>query len=252
MLTKTNPSVNPVRTIAPLKNVSAFVSLVERLMTRPPGLPGMATFYGPPGFGKTVSATYGANRFRALYVEVGESWTRKRFLQGLMTELGRPTKGSISDLMDGVLDALMEREEGTLLIIDEFDKVIARGYLEIVREIHDKSGVPIILMGEELMPLRIEQTSERFHSRIMAHYALVPCDLEDAAFLPPIYCPGIEVAPDLLAKVVEVSRGRVRRVVTNLHRIGEEAACLGVPTIDLATWGDRGFYSGAAPARRVL
>ena len=62
-----SPSVNT--TIAPLKNVARFTELVERLMNRPPELPGFGVFYGRAGLGKSFSARYAINLYRAFYVE---------------------------------------------------------------------------------------------------------------------------------------------------------------------------------------
>ena len=62
---------------APLVNVSLCVATLERAMNRPAHLPGIVTFTGPSGYGKSTAAAIAANRFEAVYVQAKSSWTRK-------------------------------------------------------------------------------------------------------------------------------------------------------------------------------
>lgn len=235
-------------TIAPLTNVALFTELVSRVMNRPRHLPGMATFHGPSGYGKTFSATYAANKHRAFYLEVGESWTKAKFCRALLTELGVQPKGTIADMVDRIIEALVTTDRP--LIIDEFDHVVRRRYHETVREIHDKTGAPIVLIGEELLPGELVPF-ERFHNRMLDWVPAQPAGLDDATALARLYCPEVEIAEDLLARLLERSDGRVRRIATNLERVRELAAAEALETIDLAVWGDRPLFSGIPPRRRV-
>ena len=60
--------------IAPLRNITVLSSLILSTLQRKPHLPGLATFSGPSGFGKSFAAAYAAGQFRAYYVEA-----RRRF-----------------------------------------------------------------------------------------------------------------------------------------------------------------------------
>lgn len=245
-MTQVFPGVNA--TIAPLNNVALFNELVERVVNRPRHLPGMASFHGFSGYGKTFSATYAANKYRAYYVEVGESWTKAKFCRALLTELGADTRGTIADMVDRIIEHLVINERP--VIIDEFDHVVARRYHETIREIHDKTGAPIILIGEELLPNKLATTSERFHNRMLDWVPAQPADADDARALARLYCPGLEIADDLLELITRRSEGRVRRICVNLERVRETAGLEGLERIDLATWGDRPLFSGKPPARR--
>lgn len=244
---KTTPTVN--RTIAPLKNVSLFTALVDRVMNRSPHLPGMATFHGFSGFGKTFSATYAANTYRAYYVEVGESWTKKKFCQSVLTEMGLSDRGTIPDLVERVIEGLVE--ENRPLIIDEFDHVVNKRYHETVREIHDKSHAPIILIGEELLPSNLKSLSERFHNRMLDWVPAQPADMEDIRHLARLYCEKVEIAEDLLKDVDQASQGRVRRVCVNIDRIREFAVTNGLDHVDRKAWNDQPMFKGEAPHRRA-
>jgi len=69
---------NPANSVAPLRNVAALMELLERVMNRTPGLPGMATFHGFSGYGKSFAAMYAANKYRAYLVQekapAGDPW----------------------------------------------------------------------------------------------------------------------------------------------------------------------------------
>jgi DNA transposition AAA+ family ATPase len=247
-MTDSAPSVNGNGTIAPLRNVALFRDLLQRLAERPRHLPGMGLFYGFSGYGKTFSAIYGANKERAFYIEMGESWTKKKFCQALLTELGVPAKGTVPDLVEQIQERLsMTRRP---LIIDEADHVVRRGFVETIREIHDKTHAPIVLLGEELMPQRLTQV-ERVHNRLLDAVPAQPADVSDGTALAQLYAPGVTIAGDLMAEIVKQSDGRARRVCINIEHVRQWARMEGRDTVALADWGDRGFHTGQAPARRA-
>lgn len=248
-MTASSPTVNMSGTFAPLRNVVLFDELLDRVVSRRRHLPGMGTFHGFSGLGKTFSATYGAQRHRALYVEVGESWTKVKFCKALLTELGVPARGTAADMIDVIIAHLVELERP--LIVDEFDHVVRRGYVETIREIHDKSGAPIVLIGEELLPTKLLPW-ERFHNRILDWVPAQPTTAEDVAVLARLYVPGVQIGADLLDHINKRSDGRVRRVIVNLERVREAALLDGLERVDVAVWGDRPLFSGLPPqARRV-
>jgi DNA transposition AAA+ family ATPase len=233
--------------LAPLTNVLMFTGMMDRVASRHSSLPGMGAFTGFSGDGKTSAATYAANKTQAYYIEVGSTWTQAKFCQALSIELGIPPKGTIAAMVDGIISNLAITQRP--LIIDEFDHVVNRKYVETVREIHDKSGAPIILIGEEMLPDKLRQW-ERFHNRVMYWEQSQPCDLGDADILCTIYAPGIEVAPDLLQKIVDQANGNTRRIAVNIDRARELAELEGWKKIDLAKWGKQPFFTGASPATR--
>ncbi|KAB2860460.1 MAG: ATP-binding protein, partial [Bauldia sp.] len=124
--------------VAPLKNVAACLTLVDQLIHRPPHLPSIGVFSGFSGYGKTMAAQYAWNRTNALFVEVFDYWTRKKFCQALLAELGvAKARGTIGDMMDEIIARLGD-DPARPLIIDEADKLVDRGMIENLREIADK------------------------------------------------------------------------------------------------------------------
>ncbi|MGX1099277.1 AAA family ATPase [Amorphus sp. MBR-141] len=238
------------QTLAVLNNVSALHILVTALIRRDRHEPGLGVFSGWAGSGKTYAAIYTQNKTGAIRLEVGESWSRKTFLQRLLIELGEDTKGTISDLAERAAIALGDDPDRPLLI-DEADKLIDRGMIEIVRELHDATGVPVVLIGEEKLPHKLQQW-ERAHSRVLRWELAQPCDADDTRALAEMFCENIAVSDSLLEELRKQSTGRARRIVVNLSRIREVCFRLDLSEIDLATFEQNvsgGWYTSTPPRR---
>lgn len=240
---------NTNKSIIPLKNIEVLISAIHDVTNSPAHLPKMVTFSGPSGYGKSFAAAYAMNKFDCGYLEIGSSWSITHLLDEILKELGITTKEkTIAKKMPIIVENLIEKNKP--LIIDEFDFMVtkARG-LEIIREIHDKAGTPIILIGEELLPKKLEET-ERFHNRVLNWVKAEPVSLTDARNLAKFYVPNLKIADDLLTKLVKLSQGRVRRVCVNLEQIKSEATLNGWSEVDLKLWGKKQFFTGQAPAPR--
>lgn len=244
----TPTNVNRGASLAPLKNVALFTQLLERVINRPGHLPGLAVFHGYSGYGKTSAAIYGANKYGAFYIEAGDSWSRTTLIKTIHHELtGQEVKGTIADKVAEVVRLLAE--ENRPLIIDEADFLIKRSMVDMVREIHDKSLAPVILIGEELLPQRLEEF-ERAHNRVLEWCAAQPVDLDDCWHLAKLYCPELNLANDLVEHLLKLSQGRARRVAVNLELIREACHRDGLSDADLKWWGERELYTGTPPVRR--
>ena len=239
------------RTTVYTQNVVQAMEALDRAMTRPVHLPGLVGFYGPSGYGKSVAAAYTATDKQAFYVECRDSWTRKSFLLALLKEMGVRPAATISEMMDQAAQELALSERP--LIVDEVDKPIDRGYVELIRDLHEGAGgVAMLLIGEEKLEIKLRR-HERMHNRFLEWLPALPCNLEDARGLSDLYCPEVQIDDELLTLVLRATYGVTRRVAINLSRIAEQAQLN--PPDDAATvqwWGDREIYTGEAPKRRGL
>ncbi|SFD72535.1 AAA domain-containing protein [Bosea sp. CRIB-10] len=233
---------------APLKNVTALWTLVNRLQQRNDDLPGFGVFHGPPGFGKTKAAIYVHNKCQAPILTIGESWTRKKFLQKLLEELHESkTKGTVADLTEKAILRLGENIDRPLLI-DEADKAIDKGWIELIRELQDNSNTPIILIGEEELVSKLKPTP-RVHDRVLDWVPAQPCDLDDTRKLATAYAPQLQIADDLLELVRIESGGVARRISTTVSHIQEFAQTAGLTSLNRSNYGGR-MHTGRAPAVR--
>lgn len=137
---------------APLGNVVAMVELVMRLQNRTPGLPGMATYYGKSGLGKTTAAIWAGHKFKAHHVELRSRWTPKHFCEKVMEELGLDIgkRMTVSKMIDAIAEQLGRTQRP--LLIDEADYLLRHDMVEIARDFYEGSGAPVILIGEEHLP----------------------------------------------------------------------------------------------------
>lgn len=236
-----------INSVAPLRNVVALVTLVDRVLNRSHNLPGMATFYGPSGFGKTSAAIYSTIKFQAITVQVKSVWTKKTLCEAVLSEIGMAPEPTISRMVDQISQHLALT--GAPLLIDEADYLVKRGMIEIVRDIYEGSGSPVVLIGEEVLPQKL-RVWERVHGRILDWVAAQPGDLSDVGHLARIYAPGLELSPDLRAKLLQASHGSIRRICVNLDRIREHAVVRGLTKVSLADWSGQSFFTGIAPEIR--
>lgn len=233
--------------IAPIGNIVRMTQLIERIRERAPGLPGMATYFGPSGYGKTYSAIYAANKYRAYHVQMKSTYTAKHFCKLIAREMGLEERGTIPELVDriGGQLALSQRP----LLIDEADFLVKRKMIEIVRDLYESSDAPVILIGEERLPAKLEQW-ERVHGRMIDWVAAQPATREDAKHLRRIHCAHAEIDDALFARMLEACKGSVRRIAINLSRIAECARITGTDMVTPEEWGDRAFFEGRAPQAR--
>ena len=213
-------SENPINTVAPLANVARLLSLVTTLQTRAYGLPGMGCFYGPAGRGKTTAGVFVTNKSHACHIEALPFGGTKKLLEMIVIELGlRPTR-TVASLFDQAAAELAATDRP--LIIDEADQILTDRSIEAVRHLHDKTDVPVILMGEEQLPQRLKQW-ERVSGRMLAWVAAEAATLDDVGFLAPIYAPRLIIEDDLKVALLRASAGSIRHVSTNLARLSTHA-----------------------------
>lgn len=240
-------NMNTGNSIRPLRNVVLMTQLIKRLQGRAMGLSGMGVFYGPSGFGKTFAAAYAAASLDAIHVSVQELWTKKTLIEQVLEELGQDPQRTIAGSMKKVNQALAIARRP--LIIDETDYAIARNMIGVIRDMHDGSQVPVILIGMERLPQKLRKW-ELVDNRILEWTAAEPADLTDAKMLAEQYAAGIEVGEDLIAHILNKHQGRVRRMVTDFAYVLEQANVQGLTSMSLDEWGQAPFLRSNAPQPR--
>lgn len=243
-----NMQTQPVKanSIAPLKNVTAMISLIETLRNRPQTSSGFGVFSGPSGYGKTVASTYAVNRHECIYIEVREFWTRRSFCEAVLEELGIRPKGTISTMMREI-GFVLGSDIGRAVIIDEADKLVDKNMIELARDIQEMTNAPVILVGEEKLPQKLK-AYERVDNRVLDWVLAQACDLEDAKVLTKLIAPGLAIADDLLVSICKRTEGRTRRVANTLFEIANYARNTGEKTLTLASYKGR-VFTGEAPIR---
>ncbi len=234
--------------IVPLTNVGLLANAIDRAMRRPVGLPGLVVAYGKTGYGKSFAAAFAATKHRAYYVECRETWTRKAFLQAVLRDMGITPASTLSEMVDQIAEQLSRSNRP--LLIDDAQYLLDKAAANVITDIFNASQGTIVLIGEERVPTSLAKL-ERLHNRVLEWVPVQPATADDLRDLVDATYPHLTIADELLEDLRSKTKGCLRRVAVNLYRVHTEAQAIGADTIDLATWGNRGWFTGEAPARRA-
>jgi len=204
--------------------------------------------YGPSGYGKSAAAAFAANLHRAYYVECRDTWSKKAFLLAVLRELSILPARTMSEMIDQI--AVQLSTSGRPLIVDDVQYLLDKALANILTDIYNASEGTIVLIGEERVPSSLQRL-ERLHNRVLEWVPAQPATLDDVRKLAEQSYPGIVFGDDLLADLSKATKGCLRRVAVNLYKVKSEAEAMMVDRVDLAIWGQRGWFTGEAPARRV-
>lgn len=128
------------------RNVKNFVGLMNNLIDKSNDVPKMGLIYGDPGLGKTQTAVWWATNNDAVYVRAQNKMTFRWLLEKIVYELGESPSRKMADLIEQCITHL--RLKPQIIIIDEVDYLINRHRIvETLRDLHDLTGVPIVLIG---------------------------------------------------------------------------------------------------------
>lgn len=127
-------------------NVKRFITMMNNLQNRAEGVPGMGLVYGEPGLGKTQTINWWAFKNDAILVRCTQLMTARWLLSEILEEMGEIYGYKISDCFKLVVRNLLVNPK--IIIIDEVDYLtVDSRAVETLRDIHDKTNVPIVLVG---------------------------------------------------------------------------------------------------------
>jgi len=134
------------------------------------------------GSGKTATAkNFSLQNENSFYLSCSEYWTKKKFLQELLQNMGRSASGTVHELMENVLYYL-NRTEKPLIIIDEADKLsdsCLYFFISIYNELEGKCGICLVatdfLRKRIIRGLRLQKKGyEEIFSRIGRKFIELP------------------------------------------------------------------------------
>lgn len=154
----------------------------------------IACLHGPSLCGKTTCAIRLAETYQraaAIYMACPYADTYGGFVRRLARLRGVSLRGTLSDIREAILDSL---DGSHLLVLDEFHqplvayaRVQCRRVLEFIREIHDRSRTPVLLIGASAgyALLSTAPEYERLHRGLYsldaAATGLLPANPQDVA-----------------------------------------------------------------------
>src|SRR5208283_877287 len=128
------------------QNVGRFREALSVLEDIERGQPGLGVVWGRAGRGKTLCAREYAVRTGAVYLRVLQDWTPRAMLAALCRDLNGSEPHTV-DRAKKIAVELIEKTRRTILV-DEADR-LKIDLIEHLRDVHDLTGAPIVLIGEE-------------------------------------------------------------------------------------------------------
>lgn len=143
------------------KNVKGFISLIHNLENKPDNISKIGLVYGNAGLGKTKTALYLSIQFDAIYVRATNAMTPKWLLEEIAKELDEIPRFYTADIFRQCVNAL--RQKPQMIIVDEIDYLLADfRAIESLRDLHDETGVPVILVGMSLAKHKLKKHTHLF------------------------------------------------------------------------------------------
>lgn len=142
-------------------NVKRFITMMNNLQNRAEGVPGMGLVYGEPGLGKSQTINWWAFKNDAILVRCTQLMSAKWLLTEILDYMSEIKPYSISDCFNEVIRNLLMTPR--VLIVDEIDYLtIDSRAVETLRDIHDKTNVPVILVGMTNANSRLKKFSHLY------------------------------------------------------------------------------------------
>lgn len=127
------------------KNVKNFVALMEELKTLPPNIPKIALVYGEYGLGKSETIKHWILKNDCIYVRATYKMSERWLLSEIAEELNEEAFWHTQETFNLIEKKL--KEEPKTIIIDEVDYLVEKKTIEILRDLHDRTSCPLVLVG---------------------------------------------------------------------------------------------------------
>jgi hypothetical protein len=234
--------------MAMTKNVRRFLAAVRELNDRPVGVEGMAILWGEPGEGKSTTVAFVCNTLDGVFLRANATWTVTSMLGALSVELGLAPLKRKAPMVDAAISRLSETPRP--IFIDEADYLFRQAdMLDIMRDIYDVTGSPVILIGMEDFARKV-QSKGKFARRITQWVEFCGIDKEDARTLADSLC-DVKVSDDLLDHIHGAARKNIGRMVTGLARIEQFGRLNAMKEVTKKDWAGRAlFYDQPRFAKR--
>jgi DNA transposition AAA+ family ATPase len=232
--------------IAPVKNIQRLLDAYAAVEQRAPGDDGMVLLYGATGAGKTTALVHLLNATNGIYVEASPAWTLGSMYRAIVAEIGAEPRGRAADLERYIIDHMGTQTRP--LFVDELDHLLLPGastslrMLEALRSIHDKSKMPIVMVGMDKIERKIK-LREQLTRRVFQWVKFTDLDRDDARVVADTLS-DIPIADDWLDALFTATKGRISYLSINIAAARRRAKASRWEVIDLSRWGTKLFVVG--------
>lgn len=159
------------------KNVKRFISLIDNLRNATPNVSKMALVYGDYGLGKSQTIMWWVTNNDAIYIRCNHKISSRWLLSEIVKELDEVPCYTSQKLFEQIEQKLRYNQK--VIVVDEIDFLFTNTHtIETLRDIHDKLGVPILLVGMSLSDKKIQKYGH-INDRIFAKLKFEPFDKSD-------------------------------------------------------------------------
>lgn len=219
--------------IVPISNVLRLAEAGQALLNRSVNMPGMGLIEGYSGLGKSTAITWLALKQNGIHIRAMATTTPRSLLQSICEELVIQPRHSLINTINEIVRSLSE--SGRPLFIDEADYLVERKILvETLRDIHDMTQVPVVLIGMQGIGRKIT-VYPQLYNRIAQWVEFQPATFEDVKLLAKELV-EVKVKDDILRALFQQSGGVVRLIVIGLNRIEQHALSRNLSEIGQADW----------------
>lgn len=133
------------KTFIKTRNVKRFVAMMDELQKLPSNIPKLALVYGEHGLGKSQAIQWWADKNDSVYVRANQGMTSRWLLSEIAEELGEEPFWHTQETFTLIENNL--RQNPKMIIVDEIDYLMEKNTVETLRDLHDKTSCPIVLVG---------------------------------------------------------------------------------------------------------
>lgn len=159
------------------RNVKKFISLMDNLQKAPSNVSKMALVYGAFGLGKSQTIMWWVTNNEAIYVRCNHNISPRWLLSEIVKELDEVPCYTSQRLFEQIEEKLKYNPK--ILVVDEIDYLFSNKHtIETLRDIHDKLGIPVLLVGMELADKKLQKYGH-INDRIFAKLKFEKLSKED-------------------------------------------------------------------------
>ena len=209
------------------QNVKRFVDLMDTLQNAPANLPKMALVYGDFGLGKSQTIMWWVTNNDAIYVRCNHKMSARWLLTEIVEELDEIPAYLTSLLFKQIEDKLRERPR--VLVVDEVDFLLNNSSaIEIVRDLHDKIGIPVVLVGMSMAEVKLKR-HKHIYDRLLGVLKFETFNKNDVAKIV-TEISEVEFEPDAL-ELVCTKFNQFRQIVKFINKVENVAAMNNLETV---------------------
>ncbi len=209
------------------KNVKEFVGFMEELKSLPPNIPKIALVYGDYGLGKSETIQWWTFKNDCVYVRATKGMSVRWLLSEISEELGEEPYWHSQETFNMIENKL--RQNPKTIIIDEVDYLINNNVIEILRDLHDRSGCPMVLVGMANIDKKLSRYPHLM-DRIYKKFKFENYDTQDVKTILEELS-EIPITPDGL-EYLSTRTNQFRQIVKLINKVEKLAKTNGLPELN--------------------